>query len=232
MKNNVKVIMTARRMDKLQSIRNDILSNYPFAKVHVAQLDVRDRAAVNKIVAELPLEFKDVDVLINNAGLVIGYDHVGDISEDKINTIFDTNVKGLLNVTQAILPIMKARNKGHIINIGSIAGKESYPGGGVYCASKHAVHAITNSLRMELVGSPIRVSQISPGMVETEFSLVRLEGNFESAKKVYNGIEPLIGQDIAEMVVFVASLPDHVQIADMIVFPTNQASATLVHRQQ
>lgn len=231
MKSQVKVVLSARRIDRLHKLKNELLVDFPSSKLHITQLDVRDRVGVFDAVENLPTEFKDIDILINNAGLVIGMDHVSDINEEKIDTIFDTNVKGLLNITQAILPIMKSRNCGHIINIGSIAGKESYPGGGVYCASKHAVNALTKSLRMELVSTPIRVTEISPGMVETEFSVVRFGGDQQSADKVYKGLTPLIAQDIAEIVAFVASRPPHVQIADIIVFPTNQASATLVHRQ-
>jgi NADP-dependent 3-hydroxy acid dehydrogenase YdfG len=145
--------------------------------------------------------------------------------------MIDTNVKGLVYVTQNILPVMKANNRGHIINVGSIAGLQAYPNGSIYCASKHAVDAISNSLRMELVASPIRVSAINPGLVDTEFSSVRFHGDQEKAKSVYKGIKPLTAEDMAEIIVFTANRPEHVQIADMLVLPTNQASVYHIHRE-
>ena len=181
-------------------------------------------------IKSLPDEFKQIDVLVNNAGLVIGLDHVEDVTAEALDTMIDTNVKGLFHVTQAVLPTMKARQSGHIINISSIAGTEAYAGGSVYCASKHAVDAITRSLRMELVNTPINVSSIDPGLVETEFSVVRFRGDKLRADAVYKGLRPLTGVDIAETVVFVAGRPPHVQIASMVVFPTNQAAATTVYR--
>ncbi|CAO3613161.1 unnamed protein product [Mucor hiemalis] len=192
-------------------------------------LDVRQKKNIDEAVSKLELK-NDIDVLVNNAGLVIGLDHLSEVSEEAFDTMFETNVKGLVFLTQAILPGMKQNKKGHIINIGSVAGKESYPGGSIYCGSKHAVDAITKSLLFELMDTPIRVSQICPGMVNTEFSTVRFKGDKGRADGVYKGVEPLVGQDIAELVTFTASRPAHVNICDMLVFPTAQAAATTVYR--
>jgi len=194
-------------------------------------LDVRDRAQVFKEFGNLPESFKNVDVLVNNAGLVIGMDSIETVSEEAINTMFDTNVKGLLNVTQAILPGMKLRNRGHIINISSISGTQVYPNGGVYCASKHAVDALTRTLRLELVHTKINVTSIDPGLVETEFSIVRFQGDKSKADAVYKGLEPLTAKDVAECVVFAATRPAHVQVASMVLFPTHQAAVNVVHRE-
>ena len=194
-------------------------------------MDVRDRAQVFKEFGNLPESFKNVDVLVNNAGLVIGMDSIETVSEEAINTMFDTNVKGLLNVTQAILPGMKLRNRGHIINISSISGTQVYPNGGVYCASKHAVDALTRTLRLELVHTKINVTSIDPGLVETEFSIVRFQGDKSKADAVYKGLEPLTAKDVAECVVFAATRPAHVQVASMVLFPTHQAAVNVVHRE-
>jgi 3-hydroxy acid dehydrogenase/malonic semialdehyde reductase len=168
-------------------------------------MDVREKNSVNELLHNLPKDFKDVDVLVNNAGLVVGVDPIETVSEEAINNMFDTNVKGLLNVTQAILPGMKSRNRGHIINISSISGTQVYPNGGVYCASKHAVDALTRTLRLELVSTKINVTSIDPGLVETEFSVIRFGGDKERADAVYKGLDPLTGKDVAETVVFVAT---------------------------
>ncbi|KAJ3308552.1 hypothetical protein HDU76_003886 [Blyttiomyces sp. JEL0837] len=227
---NSNLILAARRMDRLDSLKKEILAKYPTVKIHAIELDVRDRKKVFESIEALPSSFKDINVLVNNAGLVQGMDTVETVSEEAFDIVFETNVKGLLSVTQAVLPIMKARDNGHIINIGSIAGIQCYPGGGVYCASKHAVDALTKTLRMELVSTGINVTSIEPGMVETEFSVIRFYGDKSKADKVYEGIEPLTGEDIAETVVFVAGRPPHVNIANMLVLPTNQASVYQVHR--
>ncbi|KAJ3092914.1 hypothetical protein HK102_000457 [Quaeritorhiza haematococci] len=224
------LVLTARRFDRLLKLKEDILAQYPSVKVHPVELDVRSREKVNETVDNLPSEFQNISVLINNAGLVIGKDTIESVSPDAVDTMFDTNVKGLLYVTQAILPIMKRNNAGHIINVSSISGTQVYPGGGVYCATKHAVDAMTRTLRMELVDTPINVTSIDPGMVETEFSVVRFGGDKQQADKVYEGLQPLTGQDIAETIVFAASRPPHVQIASMVVFPTSQAAVTTVSR--
>ncbi|RUP44887.1 hypothetical protein BC936DRAFT_148893 [Jimgerdemannia flammicorona] len=228
---NLARILTARRVERLESLKKELLTKYPSIKVHAVDMDVRNRSAVEKAIASLPNDLKDVDVLVNNAGLVIGLDKVADVTSDAIDTMIDTNVKGLLYLTQAVLPRMKERQQGHIINIGSVSGKQVYPGGAVYCASKHAVDAITRALSLELVDSPLRVTEVNPGMVETEFSVVRFGGDQNKADSVYKGLQPLSGEDVAEIIVFAASRPPHVNIADVLVFPTNQADARTTHRQ-
>ncbi|KAG0175679.1 hypothetical protein DFQ30_000007 [Apophysomyces sp. BC1015] len=222
------LILTARRLDRLESLKQELSEKHSAIQIHTMALDIREKKNIDKAVAELPV--KDIDVLVNNAGLVIGMDHLEKVTEEAYNTMFDTNVKGLVFLTQALLPHMKARQAGHIINLGSVAGKQSYAGGGIYCASKFAVEAITRALLYELVDTPIRVSQICPGMVNTEFSTIRFGGDKKKADDVYKGMQPLVGQDIAELVTFIASRPPHVNICDMLVFPTNQADARTVHR--
>jgi NADP-dependent 3-hydroxy acid dehydrogenase YdfG len=172
----------------------------------------------------------EIDVLVNNAGLGKGLEKLHDGNIDNWETMIDTNVKGVLYVSRAVIPGMVARRRGHIINIGSIAGHEVYPNGNVYCATKHAVTAITKGMRLDLLDTPIRVTTVDPGLVETEFSLVRFDGDAARAKKSYENIDALTGKDIAEVVVFAATRPPHVQIAEVIVFPTCQASTTHVHR--
>ncbi|KAJ1676464.1 hypothetical protein EV182_008153 [Spiromyces aspiralis] len=192
-------------------------------KVHVAQLDIRDSKRVDEVIAALPLDFKAIDVLVNNAGLAIGVDEVADVTNEAIDRVIDTNVKGLLYVTRAVLKGMKERGHGHIINIGSIAGN-------VYCASKYAVHAISQSLRAETISVPIKVTEINPGKVETEFSKVRFGGDEVRAAKVYEGIEAMTGDDVAEAVVFAASRHKRCVISDVVMLATGQVSATVVHR--
>ncbi|KAI8799913.1 hypothetical protein BJ742DRAFT_843750 [Cladochytrium replicatum] len=225
------LVIAARRLELLEALKADLTSKFGI-KVHVVQLDVRDSKAVREAVASLPEEFKSIDVLVNNSGLAIGVDKVADISEDAINAMLDTNVKGVLYCIQAILPGMKERGRGHIVNISSVSGKEVYPGGGVYCGSKHALDAITRALRIELVDTPINVTSIDPGMVKTDFSKVRFSGDEKKADAVYTGVDYLTAEDIADNVVYCASRPPHVQIASMTVFPTQQASVTHVHRHQ
>jgi serine 3-dehydrogenase len=191
---------------------------------------VRDRDAVARTLAELPPGWAEVDVLVNNAGLARGLTKLHDGDVDDWEQMIDTNVKGLLYVTRAVVPGMVERGRGHVINIGSIAGLEVYPGGNVYCASKHAVDALTKGLRMDLVDTPVRVSTVDPGMVETEFSEVRFHGDAERARKVYEGIEALTAADIADAVLYCATRPPHVCINQIVVTPTNQASALVVHR--
>ncbi|KAI8839286.1 hypothetical protein BC829DRAFT_364786 [Chytridium lagenaria] len=224
------LVLTARRHDRLLELKKDIESKYPSVKVHPIELDVQDRKKVFEAFSTLPAEFSNVHVLVNNAGLVKGMDTIADVTEDAYDVMFGTNVKGLLNVTQALLPGFKERDAGFIVNVSSISGTQVYPGGGVYCASKHAVDALTRTLRLELVATGINVSSIDPGMVETEFSVVRFHGDKAKADKVYEGIDPLTGQDIAETIVFVASRPPHVNVANMLVLPTNQAAVHMLHR--
>ncbi|KAG5456064.1 MAG: hypothetical protein BJ554DRAFT_4300 [Olpidium bornovanus] len=191
-------VLSARRVDRLDKLKQEIRRAHPDVKVHCAALDVRNKENVDGVFRSLPEEFKDVDVLVNNAGLVFGVDHVLDVRKEEMDVMLDTNVKGLVYCTQAVLPRMKERNCGHIINLSSVAGKDPYAGGSVYCATKHAVEAITKSLRLELLDTGIRVSSIAPGLVETEFSVVRFRGDKAKADKVYEGLQsgPLTGQDI------------------------------------
>ncbi|KAL2918172.1 hypothetical protein HK105_202099 [Polyrhizophydium stewartii] len=226
------LILTARRVDRLASLAKELKAQHPSVRVLPVAMDVRDRKQVFSAIEGLPEEFRNVDVLVNNAGLVIGVDPVETVAPEAVDTMFDTNVKGLINVTQAVLPIMKKRNSGHIVNLSSVAGTQAYPGGSIYCGTKHAVDAITRALRMELVSTPINVTSIDPGLVETEFSLIRFGGDKERAAGPYAGLTPLSGEDIAEAIVFATSRRPHVQISTMQIFPTNQASVYHFHREQ
>lgn len=225
---DVNVILTGRRKERLQEIKSDFENRFE-TKVQIAAFDVQDAEACRSFVESLS-DF--VDILVNNAGLAKGTDPVFEADFDDWNTMIDTNVKGLLYLSRLISPQMKQRNAGHIINVGSIAGHESYAGGVVYTATKHAVKAITEATKKDLHGTEVRVSMISPGLVETEFSEVRFDGNTEKAAKVYKGMKPLVAQDIAEIIVFVANRPAHVNIMDTIIYPVAQSSATMVHRDE
>ena len=224
-----RILMAARRDDRLAALASEVKAEFG-AIVRHFELDVRDQPAVAQAVAGLPADWTAIDILVNNAGLSRGLDklHEGVLSDWE--EMIDTNVKGLLYVSRAVLPGMVERGRGHVINIGSIAGHDVYPGGNVYCATKFAVHALSRGLRMDLVATPVRVSTVDPGMVETEFSLVRFHGDGDRAAGVYKGITPLTGEDVAEAVVYCATRPPHVTIAEMIVMPTNQASPMLAHR--
>ncbi|KAI8055592.1 uncharacterized protein B0P05DRAFT_560641 [Gilbertella persicaria] len=224
------LIITARRLEKLDKLKSELSQSHPKIYVHAVQLDVRNKNEIDKVVAELPSEVKDVDVLINNAGMVIGVDPLIEVEEEVVDQMLATNIKGLVFLTKAIVPRMKERGTGHVINLGSIAGKQAYAGGSIYCATKFAVDAITKSLAIELVDTPVRVSQICPGLVNTEFSTVRFRGDKDMADNVYKGIQPLVADDIAELIVFTAGRPPHVNIQDMLVFPTNQADSKTVYR--
>lgn len=223
------LLLCARRSERVDALAARLREAHG-VEVHVFSLDVRDRAAVAEAFASLPERWARIDVLINNAGLSQGLDPIqtGDI--DDWERMIDTNVKGLLYVSRAVSPGMVERRSGHIINIGSIAGKEVYPNGNVYCATKHAVDALTQGMRLDLLPAGVRVSSVNPGMVETEFSEVRFKGDAERAKAVYHNLIPLAAQDVAEAVWFVASRPPHVTINDMLIMPTAQASATQVVR--
>ncbi|KAM0323160.1 hypothetical protein ACHAQA_009010 [Verticillium albo-atrum] len=232
---NLKLILTARRIDSLKQIASDIVSEVgDGVKVLPVALDVSNAADVRAFLDKLPAEFKEIDVLVNNAGLVKGVAKAPEIEEDDLNVMFATNVTGLINVTQAILPGMLSRNNGEgagdIINIGSIAGREPYVGGSIYCATKAAVRSFTDSLRKELISKRIRVIGIDPGQVETEFSIVRFGGDKSKAAAVYAGCEPLTPDDIAETIVFAAGRRENVVIADTLIFPNHQAAATIMHR--
>ena len=220
-----RLVLAARRRDRLE----DLAAVLP-VPTHPVELDVRDRSAVDAVIGGLPADWAAVDVLVNSAGLAAGFAPLQDSDPDDWDRMIDTNVTGLLNVTHAVLPGMLARGRGHIVNIGSIAGREAYPNGAVYCASKAAVDRITTGLRMDVVGSGVKVSVIQPGLVETDFSVVRFGGDADRAETVYEGLDPLTGADIADTVVWVASRPPHVQVAEVVVLAGAQASATIVHR--
>lgn len=218
------LILFARRKDRLEQIQKELTDSYGI-KVQIKQVDVRKKTDVDQAVKGL----EKIDVLINNAGLAKGIEKIQEGHWEKWEQMIDTNVKGLLAVTRAVLPKMIEQNSGHIINIGSIAGHETYPGGNVYNATKFAVDALTRAIRLDVNPYNIRCSSVDPGMVETEFSIVRLD-NEDKAKKVYEGFTPLYADDIADTVYFVASRPVHVNIQDVIIMPTDQASATVVNR--
>jgi NADP-dependent 3-hydroxy acid dehydrogenase YdfG len=198
--------------------------------VLACRFDVRSREEVEQTVAGIPERWRAIDVLVNNAGLAAGLSPVHEGSADDWDQMIDTNIKGLLYMTRAIAPLMVARGHGHIINIGSIAGKEVYPNGNVYCGSKFAVDAITKGTRIDLVAHNIKVTQIAPGAAETEFALVRFKGDADRASNVYKGFKPLAGQDVADTVYYVTTLPDHVNINDLVLMPTAQASSVNFHR--
>lgn len=224
-----RLILLARRAERLEAERQALAERYG-CDVLVRALDVRDPQACRLVVEGLPGDWQNIDVLINNAGLSRGMEalYQGDLTD--WDEMLDTNVKGLLYLTRLVVPGMLVRGRGHVLNIGSIAGHEVYPGGNVYCASKHAVHALSQGLRMDLVSTPIRVTEISPGLVETEFSVVRFHGDTERAEKVYQGMKPLSGEDVAACVLWAARQPAHVQINEVVVTPSAQASATVVSR--
>lgn len=224
-KAGARLILSARRLDRLKKLAKELE-----IETHLLELDIQNRQQVEGSISNLPKEWQAIDVLVNNAGLGrgLGKIHEGDVAgwEEMINT----NVKGLLYMSRSVIPSMVQRGNGHIINIGSIAGHEVYPGGNVYCATKHAVDAITKGMRLDLVDTPIRVSTVDPGLVETEFSEVRFFGDKERAKTVYQGYKPLEPVDVADTVVWIANRPPHVQIAEVIIFPTDQGSAMVTHK--
>ncbi|HEX7239075.1 MAG TPA: SDR family NAD(P)-dependent oxidoreductase [Longimicrobiaceae bacterium] len=226
-----RLLLAARRADRLRDLADGLRREHG-ADSHLLELDVRDAGAVGAAVEGLPPEWAEVDVLVNNAGLGRGLEKAQDGSPSDWDEMVDTNVKGLLYVTRAVVPGMVARGRGHVVNIGSVAGHEVYPGGAVYCATKHAVGAITKGLRMDLLGTGVRVSTVDPGMVETEFSIVRFGGDRERADRVYAGMTPLVADDIADAVLWCATRPPHVNVDEIVIKPTDQASATLVHRRQ
>ncbi|BAY16341.1 putative short-chain dehydrogenase [Anabaenopsis circularis NIES-21] len=224
-----KLILAARRLERLQELANTLNQEFGTA-THLLQLDVRDRPVVESTIANLPPEWSNIDILINNAGLSRGLDklHEGDFQDWE--EMIDTNIKGLLYLSRYVVPGMVKRGRGHIVNLGSIAGHQTYPGGNVYCATKAAVKAISEGLKQDLLGTPVRVTSVDPGMVETEFSEVRFHGDAERAKRVYQGVNPLTPDDIADVIFFCTTRSPHVNINEVILMPVNQASATLVHR--
>jgi 3-hydroxy acid dehydrogenase/malonic semialdehyde reductase len=223
-----RTIITGRRQERLDLLRQELTADG--GQVQALCFDVRDRAAVDAACESLPATWRDLDVLVNNAGLAAGFEPIQDGRPEDWDRMLDTNVKGLLHMSRAVIPGMIARRSGHLINIGSLAGKEVYPKGNVYCATKHAVDALTKGMRQDLLPHGIKVTQIAPGLAQTEFSLVRFHGDAQRAEQPYAGITPLNGDDIADLVWFAANLPPHVCINDLVVTPTAQASSTLVQR--
>lgn len=224
------LILNGRNTEKLESLKKELTTQG--VEVLTLPFDVRDRKAMQQAVDSLQGQWKHVDVLINNAGLVIGMDKEHEGSLDEWDIVIDTNIKALLAMTRLIVPGMVERGCGHVINIGSIAGDAAYAGGSVYCATKAAVKALSDGLRIDLVDTPVRVTNIKPGMVETNFSVIRFRGDQDKADAVYKGIRPLTGDDIADVVYYAASAPAHVQIAEILVMPTYQATGTVCHRQE
>ena len=227
---NYDLIITGRRKDRLDEIRDELIGNNNNIRVLALNFDVRSLTEVVDNLGNLNSDWLNIDILVNNAGLAVGLSHIDEGVIDDWERMIDTNIKGLLYVTRVISPGMVARGKGHIINISSIAGKEAYENGNVYCATKHAVDALSRSMRIDLVKSGIKVSNVAPGLVKTEFSDVRFKGDSEKAEVPYKGMKPLSGKDIADVVYFCASQPAHVNIDDVLVMPTAQASSTIVHR--
>lgn len=224
----VNLILTGRRQDRLDALKKKLEAKN--VQVLALCFDVRDEKAVNDALLHLPQAWQQVDILVNNAGLAAGLSTLQDGDTDDWNRMIDTNIKGLLYVTRAISPGMVKRKSGHIINIGSIAGKEVYANGNVYCGTKHAVDALTKGMRIDMLPHNIRVTQICPGAVETEFSIVRFHGDTDRAGKVYEGFENLVAGDVAECVWFAASRPPHVNINDMVVMPAAQATGSIFHK--
>ncbi len=228
-KHGYDLIITGRRADRLKSISEELKKQFK-VKIHTLCFDVRKAEEVKSTIASIPAEFRNIDVLLNNAGLASGSSTIQEGNIDDWEKMIDTNVKGLLFITREVSPLMIARKKGHIINVGSLAGKEVYANGNVYCASKHAVDALNKAMRIDLLPYGIKVSAVSPGMVETEFSVVRFHGDETRAKKVYEGMQPLTAEDIAETIYWMASRPAHVNINDVIITSIDQANTTTVLR--
>lgn len=226
-----RLILTGRRRERLEALKNELEQNTG-AEVLLLNFDMRDQSAVAAAVESLPEAWRTVDVLLNNAGLAAGLEPIHEGSLEDWNAMIDTNVKGVLYITQIVSRGMIARQSGHIINIGSIAGIQAYPNGAVYCASKHAMHALSQGMRMDFLPYNIKVSEIRPGMVDTEFSTVRFHGDKQRADNVYKGVEPLTGDDIAGVVEWLVNLPPHMNVNDIEVMPTQQANAYFTHRRE
>jgi len=222
-------ILNGRREDRLTELQISLEKKYNIA-VLILPFDVQDQQQVFQSVNQIPVEWQKIDILVNNAGLALGRDYFDDASLDDWNTMIDTNVKGLLYVSKAVLPFMIREKRGHIINIGSTAGKEVYEKGNVYCASKHAVAAISESMRVDLLRHHIKVTAVHPGAAETEFSIVRFKGDSETAAKVYDGFTPLSAEDVAEVIYYTTTLPAHVCINDLVVTATQQANSFYFNR--
>ncbi|MBO4820168.1 MAG: SDR family NAD(P)-dependent oxidoreductase [Prevotella sp.] len=226
--NGDQLILTGRNEQRLGEIEKELVAKG--AKVKTLAFDVRDREKAEKSLGELPEEWREIDVLVNNAGLALGLEPEYEGCIDDWETMIDTNIKGLLLMTRLVVPGMVRRNRGHVINVGSVAGDAAYAGGNVYCATKAAVKAITDGLRIDVADTAIRVTNLKPGLVETNFSNTRFHGDHDRAAKVYTGIKPLIGEDIADVAVFAANAPEHVQIAEVLILATHQASGSVIVR--
>ena len=227
--NKYNLIVTGRRSERLQELKAALERQHGISVLALC-FDVRNNDEVVRNIESLPVEWRNIDVLVNNAGLAVGLNHIQDGVLDDWERMIDTNIKGLLYVTRAVSPLMIARNSGHIVNICSIAGKEVYENGNVYCATKHAVDALSKAMRIDMLGHNIKVTNVCPGAVETEFSIVRFKGDTQRAAGTYRGIEPLTGRDIAECIYFAVSLPQHVCINDMMIMPTAQADSRTFNR--
>jgi len=227
--NKYNLIVTGRRSERLQELKAALEQQHGISVLALC-FDVRDNDEVVRNIESLPVEWRNIDVLVNNAGLAVGLNHIQDGVLDDWERMIDTNIKGLLYVTRAVSPLMIARNSGHIVNICSIAGKEVYENGNVYCATKHAVDALSKAMRIDMLGHNIKVTNVCPGAVETEFSIVRFKGDTQRAAGTYRGIEPLTGRDIAECIYFAVSLPQHVCINDMMIMPMAQADSRTFNR--
>jgi len=229
--NGCDLIVTARRSEKLKNLANELETSCHIQCLPLV-FDVQNKTEVFEAIAGLDKSWQNISILINNAGLALGLNNVDEGNTDDWDIMLDTNIKGLLYVSKAVISLMKERNKGHIINIGSIAGKEIYPKGNVYCASKHAVDALTKAMRVDLLPYGIRVTQVCPGATETEFSEVRFKGDVNKANKVYAGFQPLTGKDIAEVILFCAERPPHVNINDILVMPYAQANSSVTLKEE
>lgn len=227
--NGINVIISGRRKERLSALKSK-LEKETDSKVLILEMDVTDRKDVEEAIRYIPDDWRKIDILVNNAGLAVGLNKLHEGEVDDWERMIDTNVKGLLYVTRTVVPLMIENGTGHVINIGSMAGKEVYPGGNVYCATKHAVDALTKGLRIDLLGENIKVTQIAPGLVETEFSKVRFKGDEDRAEKVYEGYRPLEGQDIADIAFYLTTLPPHVCINDLVVSTLDQANSYLVNK--
>lgn len=225
--NNFRLILCGRRADRLTALKKELTAK---TEVLTLSFDIRKRDEVSEAVRSLPEAWSQIDVLVNNAGGAHGLDPIQTGSVDDWENMIDANVKGLLYISREILPGMVARKSGHVVNLGSIAGREVYAGGNVYCASKFAVDALSRGMRIDLNAAGVKVTQINPGLVETEFSVVRFKGDEQKAANPYKGITPLNGDDVADLILFALTRPAHVMVADLVVFPVAQASATVVNR--
>lgn len=226
--NGDRLILTGRNEQRLAEISNELAGKG--TQVYTLAFDVRDREAARKAIDSLPAEWQQIDVLVNNAGLALGLEPEYEGCMDDWETMIDTNVKGLLTMTRLVVPAMVARNRGHIINVGSVAGDAAYAGGNVYCATKAAVKALSDGLRIDVANTAVRVTNLKPGLVETNFSNIRFHGDEQRAANVYKGIKPLTGDDIADVAVYAANAPEHVQIAEVLILATHQASGSVIVR--